>query len=61
MTGPSQDCKKAVLPYGPPRITPTLCYPMHMDWTYEAVGNLYYHPETDIIIYGEDMPDELLP
>ncbi len=32
-----------------------------MDWSYCYPMDLYRHPESGVIVLGEDMPDELKP
>lgn len=41
--------------------TLNLCYPTQMDWQYDLLLDLFWHPETGVVILGEDMPEELYP
>lgn len=32
-----------------------------MEWQWHALTDIWVHPETKCIIFGEDMPEELKP
>ena len=31
------------------------------DWQYQPLPNAWHHPQTNVTVYDEDMPDELRP
>ena len=33
----------------------------HRDFRYDAAADVWVHPDTGVIIFGEDMPPELIP
>lgn len=33
----------------------------HSDFRYDAAADVWVHPDTGVIILGEDMPPELIP